>query len=304
MRSKTVLITGADGYIALHLANQLRNLNYNVLTARRNNNGNLRMDFSNPYEVASINSCGIDVMIHTVSPSEKLLKQDPYNALSENATGIHAALDFCVKNEIKDFIYFSSFHVFGNSVGLLTENTPVAPYNDYGLIHCISEQTVEMFERINKINAWIIRPSNIYGVPVSIEKFKRWNLIPFSFCKEAVEKYSITLQTPGYQRRNFVGISDVCKKTIWILEDRPEERIIHAYGKETMSILDFALLVQKVAKETFNLQIQVIKPEGKDESVDFEFTSFNNKKLLPTDEIEIYVRDMMNQLLTKTERTD
>jgi len=298
MKPKTVLISGADGYIALHIAQMLTKKNYNVMTSTRNRKGNLTMDFSHPSKVASLNSSGIEAMIHTVSPNEALYKTDPYHALSENAAGIHSALDFCVNNNIRNFIYLSSFHVFGTQEGRLTETTSVSPRNDYGLAHCTAEQTVQMFDRTNKVDTWIVRPSNLFGVPVDCEKFKRWNLIPFLFCKEAVTCNTITLLTPGNQLRNFVGVSDVCKKVLWILEQKPKERIVHAYGNETMSVLQYALLVQKVALENFSLPVQIIRPDGNDQVVDFQFHSlYDIPNLNPTEELETFVKEMLKSLL-------
>jgi UDP-glucose 4-epimerase len=301
MRQTTVLISGADGYIALHIARMLINNNYQVRTATRDSSGDLRMDFSNPAEVASLRSSGIDVMIHTVSPNEALYKTDPYRALSENVTGIHAALDFCVNNNVKNFIYFSSFHVFGMSKGRLAENTIVTPHNDYGLAHSVAEHTVQMYDRAKRVNGWIVRPSNLFGVPVDCEKFKRWNLIPFLFCKEAVERNKITLLTPGSQLRNFVGANDVARTVKWILENRPIERVIHSYGNETISVLDYALLVQRVAKESFQLPVQIIRPDGDDLVNDFDFTSlYKNSKLTPSDNLELFVKEMLEVLLSRS----
>ncbi|MWC30903.1 NAD-dependent epimerase/dehydratase family protein [Paenibacillus sp. MMS18-CY102] len=303
MKTKTVLISGANGYIALHLAEMLKVQGYNVLTATRDLHGDIQMDFTTPPEVASLRCRGIDAMIHTVSPNEKLYKTDPYRALSENAAGIHAALDFCRNNEIKDFIYFSSFHVFGTQSGKLTEDSPIVPRNDYGLAHYVAEKTVQMFDRTNQVNGWVIRPSNLFGVPVDCDKFKRWNLIPFLFCKEAVENHAITLMTPGSQLRNFVGVNDVCKKVHWILEHRPDERIFHAYGNETLSVLQYAQLVKKIALETFNLPVQIIRPDGNDQVVDFEFTTqYDIPNLKPKDDLKTFVNEMLNDFLARTRK--
>ncbi|WP_269671145.1 NAD-dependent epimerase/dehydratase family protein [Metabacillus litoralis] len=291
-------MTGANGYIGLHLKRILERKKYKVVTSTRENNGSMYMDFSKPSEVLSQYISGIDVMIHTVSPNDKLFKTNPYNALSENAMGIHAALDFCVNNNIRNFIYFSSFHVFGTTHGILNETSHVAPQSDYGLAHYVAEQTVQMFDRNKKLNAWIIRPSNLFGIPVLLDKFKRWNLIPFLFCKEAVNYNTITLLTPGNQLRNFVGVTDVCKRVLWILDETPDGRIIHSYGKETISVFQFALLVQKVALETFNLPVRIIRPERKDTIVDFQFTSiYDNQEILPEDELKIFVEEMLRLLL-------
>lgn len=299
MRVKTVLISGANGYIGLHMAQLLKNNNYKVITATRDSYGDIMMDFSVPSKVPLLNYPGIDAMIHTVSPNEDLYRHDPYRALSENAAGIHAAIDFCKNNNIRDFIYISSFHVFGKQGGLLREDSYVTPSNDYGLAHYTAEQTVRMFDRNKEINAWIIRPSNLFGVPADIERFKRWNLIPFLFCKEAVEQQKITLLTSGSQLRNFVGISDVCKKVLWILNKRPVDRVLHAFGKETISVLHYAHLVQKVALENFDLPVQIIRPDGNEQVVQFKFTSlYNDPEILPTDDIEMFVDEMLKVLLS------
>jgi len=300
MKPKKVLISGAEGYIALHLARMLRNNDYDVVTASRGGSSNLRMDFAKPSEVASLRIDGIDTMIHTVSPNEALYRSDPYYALSENAAGIRAAFEFCVNNRIRNFIYLSSFHVFGYQGGVLDENKAAAPRNDYGLAHLTAEQTVQMFNRAGQVNAWIVRPSNLYGVPVNCDTFKRWNLIPFAFCKEAAERNTITLQTPGHQLRNFVGVSDVCKKVMWILERQPSERLYHAYGKDTMSVWQYAALVQNVAFDEFQLPVRIIRPDGNDRVVEFKYSSiYDIPGLEPVDEIKPFVKEMLQVLLDR-----
>lgn len=297
MKLKKILLSGADGYIALHIAKMLKEYGYEVITATRSQGGDLTMDFSNPSAVAALQVDDVDAMVHTVSPNEELYKTDIYRAVTENSAGIHAALDFCVNNHIRDFIYFSSFHVFGNQTGRLVETTPAAPSNDYGLAHCIAEQTVQTYNRSGKVNTWIVRPSNLFGVPVDCSRFKRWNLIPFAFCKEAAEHNTITLLTSGDQLRNFVGISDVCRRLMWILEQRPVERLIHAFGRETMSIYQYALRVQKIAFEVLQQQVQIIRPAGETQAVDFEFASINgNPGLAPLAKIEDFVAEMLKVL--------
>jgi len=300
MRSKNVLISGANGYIARHLAYMLKLQGNTVVTASRGLDCDLQMDFSHPSVVAGISRSGLDIMIHTVSPNEALFKEDPYRALTEGSAGIHAALDFCKSNGIRDFIYISSFHVFGSSQGRLVEDTAVAPRNDYGLVHFMAEQTVQMFDRTGQVNGWIVRPSNLFGVPLSMESFTRWNLIPFAFCKEAVESGTITLSTPGGQLRNFIGVSDVCNKILWIMDNQPDVRILHAYGKTTMSVLQFASLVKNVAQSAFNLPVAISYPLGHEPVTHFEFNShYQDDDLRPQDELERFVETMLEVLLSR-----
>lgn len=300
MEEKCILVSGADGYIALHLIKRLRELGFCVCTASRSQSGDLYMDFSKPEQIAGMRAHGIGTMIHTVSPNEGLYQTDLYRAASENAAGIHAALDFCVQNQIENFIYFSSFHVFGNQEGRLDEKTPVSPCSDYGLAHCVSEQTVQMYDRQKKLNAWIIRPSNLFGVPEDLDKFKRWNLIPFAFCREAAEQKTISLLTPGYQLRNFVGINDVICKIVWILENAPPQRLIHAFGTETISVYDYALRVQAISSEIIGAPVQVYRPEGSGQAARLEFSSVQkDPEILPRDHLDAFIREMTAMLIVR-----
>lgn len=298
MRTKTIMISGANGYIALHLARALRQAGHRVLTALRGAGGDFVMDFSVPGQVAALKADGIDAMIHTVSPNETLYKTNPLRAVAEQSAGIHAALDFCRGNHIPDFIYFSSFHVFGRSTGQLVETTPTAPMNDYGLGHCIAEQTALLYDRRGDVNAWILRPSNVFGVPLDLEAFRRWNLIPFAFCREAAEHGCITLMTPGNQLRNFVGIEDVCQGVLQVLDNRYPERILHLYGRQTLSVFDFAQLVQRVAYDALGLPIRILRPDGQDCATEFAFTSLYDY-FSATQGLDSYIQDMLQTLLLR-----
>jgi len=295
MKQTAVLISGSNGYIAQHLIKRLKAKQYQVFTASRGSDSDHYMDFSQANRIANLDIANIDVMIHTVSPKEELYRTDPYQGLAENATGIHAALDFCVRNHIQRFIYFSSFHVFGKSSGIITEHTPIAPINDYGLAHSVAEQTVAMYDRQQKVNTWIIRPSNLYGVPIDCDLFARWYLIPFNFCKQAVEHRSITLQSSGQQLRNFVAVQDVCYNIEQIIEQQPVERIHHAYGRDTLSVLQYAQLVQVIAWEQFNLEVDVKYAEGNEQVVTFHFGSEHRYE--PQHTIAVFVEEMLSKLL-------
>lgn len=298
MEKRRILISGADGYIAMHLIKKLREQNFSVYTASRTHNADLFMDFSKPEQIVSTEICDIDTMIHTVSPNENLYQTDVYRAASENAAGIHAALDFCLNNHIKNFIYFSSFHVFGEHVGNLDETAPTLPCSEYGLAHLIAEQTVQLYDRQKELNAWIIRPSNLFGVPESLSAFQRWNLIPFAFCKEAVEQKAIFLLSSGEQLRNFVGINDVVRKIVWILNHAPDQHLIHAFGLETISVYDYARRVQAIGSDLLGEPIQLYRPEGFAETSQFSFTSvLNNPDLLPKDDLNSFITDMITTLM-------
>lgn len=297
MKDGRILITGSEGYLGQHLVQYIRKSNINVVASHRNElTSQYPLNFSEPEKISISQIADIDTMIHTVPLNEQLYKKNRYAALSQHIAGIHAALDFCIYNQIPNFIYFSSFHVFGNQSGTLHEQQPPSPTNDYGLAHFIAEQTVNMFNRTKKVNGWIIRPSNVFGVPYDIEVFKRWSLIPFLFCAEAVSKGEITLHSPGHQLRNFVHVTDVCRLVMYIIETKPDNRKFHAFGSETISVIQYAMLVKKVAEEQFNMPIKINQPRGTDDIIQFSFESIEHP-ISPTKELEEFVKEMLIHLL-------
>ncbi|MDR6720299.1 NAD(P)-dependent oxidoreductase [Paenibacillus sp. 2003] len=295
---RTILVSGADGYIGLHLTSLLEALNYKVLKATRHPYGDIMMDFSQPAEIANITCNSIDLMVHCVPPISNSSSDCTERTDADNTSSVYAALNFCEKNGIPSFIYVSSFHVFGDPHGRLTEKSLPKPSNNYGYAHLNAEQTVQMFDSLNRVRTWIVRPSNVFGVPADMDKFRRWDLIPFSFCLSALEKREIALQTSGRQLRNFVSVSDLCRKIVWIIEKQPIERILHAYGKETLSVLDYAEIVKKVAKVNFQIPIQITKPDGSDKYSFFDFTSlYDSPDTTPKERLADFVNGMFEAII-------
>lgn len=204
----------------------------------------------------------VNVFIHAAAANENGCREKPYESVSQNVIGTKAALDFCVANNIKHFVYISTFHVFGDHTGYIDELTSPKPQNDYGLSHLQAEEYVQMYTRLGYIKGLVIRPSNLFGVPEDLINFKRWTLVPFAFCKEAVKFGEIRLNSPGLQERNFVSILDVCKVIYEAISKCEKYPLLHIPGPETMNIKDLANLVQTVMNKYYQTQITVKIPES------------------------------------------
>lgn len=292
MKQLTVLISGAQGFIALHLAKQLRAKGIHVITASRSGTDDIFMDFSNPQQIQALKIPSIDLMIHMVSPKEHYYDSNPYYGVSEGASSILAALEFCVHNDIPRFIYLSSIHVFGNRAGLLDEQTLEEPINTYGLVHYFAEQTVALYNRMHKVKGWVVRASHVYGVPIDINRFHRWKLIPFDLCNSAIANKSILLRSSGRQYKNFVSVHDVCRAIEYVIQYEPELRTLHAYGSETMTVRDYALLVKQIGEEKLGMSIGFTSAEDHFQGKPIQFQSITPYQ--PTD----YVAPFVEQLLT------
>lgn len=296
---KKVIISGASGYFGTLTKSYLIKSGVEVLSAGRGNDNDIHFDLSMAEEFANkeINN-DIDTFIHAAATHEVNCIEQPYNCIFNNVAGTRAALEFCVKNKIKKFIYISTFHVYGTDIGSIRENTQTKPMHDYGLTHLQAEEYVRMYTNKGLIDGVSLRPSNMFDTPLSIKSFNRWSLIPFSFCQSAISESRIELMSPGYQQRNFVSVHDIVKIINKVVSNEIQAEVINIPGVSTYSIKGFAELVKKIISESFGRTIEIVAPDGvkKDNKLDYGSNYFK-----PEDNgfkhIEEHVREFSRRLI-------
>jgi len=303
---KKVIISGSNGYIGAIACQYFEDKGWQVLKACRQNNADIWCDLDSPEQFAGLTvDSNVDLFIHAAAAHEVTCKEQPYRSIYQNVAGTRAALDFCVKNNIERFIYLSTFHVFGYPQGEIDESVDPLPVNDYGLSHLQAEQYVQMYTREGKIKGMVIRPSNGYGIPVDLDNFKRWTLVPVDFCREAIENHKIVLKTSGLQKRNFVPINGVCRimEKSYSLMDKIN--LLHIYGANTISIRSLAELVQNVMRNNFNEEVELVIPQNtsslpSSKSGEFTYTSKYLQEIYePRDKIEDFIVDFCTLLKSR-----
>jgi UDP-glucose 4-epimerase len=296
---KSVLVSGANGYLGSAICQYFLSKQWKVFTATRDNDNDIYLDLNFPEEFAqkTINE-PVDLFIHTAASHEVFCQKNPYKCIFYNVAGTKAALEFCVLNQIPKFIYISTFHVFGNPQGIINENTIPQPSNDYGLSHFQAEEYVQMYNKNAKLVGTVVRPSNFFGVPEDINTFKRWTLTPFAFCREAIETQKIVLKTSGQQKRNFISVRDICRYLELIYPNMEQLSLAHLTGINTITILNLAKTVQKVVKNEFKIDVELIVPEDVNQYVDFEYVSLYQDKIFePSENVENFVVDFCRLLI-------
>ena len=240
-----IVVTGATGYIGSKLTVLLKQQGHNIIVFSRTENSILKelnveskiVDITKPF--SHLNISNVDVFIHLAAANDLDCK-DSFSALNINSFGTKNSLDFCIQNKISKFIYFSTFQVFGELNKNINDSTQPSPNNDYGLTHLFAEEYVKMYHQTKNIDYLILRPTNIYGAPL-LKDIDRWSLVPGCFCKEALEKGTITLLSSGLQKRDFINLNDLTKYTSYSLNHFNELRnktINFSSGKQ-YSIIDF-----------------------------------------------------------------
>ncbi|MBF0459482.1 MAG: SDR family oxidoreductase [Nitrospirae bacterium] len=269
-----ILITGGRGFIggrtALYLRDKYPDSDITITTTKSEDlprwctevNAIKNMSLSDEQSIARSVS-GIDAIVHLAALNEIVSMRDPVSAMRINAEGTYRLLRAAAEHGVRDFIYFSTIHVYGENLErpLITEETPIRPYHPYAVTHAAAEGFVEQFRRYNAMNTAIFRLSNAYGAPAD-RGVNRWSLVFNDLCHQAVTSGTLTLKSSGRQYRDFISINDVARAVghfIYELEGGWGDGLFNLGGECPMTILEAAERVARVYKETYGREISGIK---------------------------------------------
>jgi UDP-glucose 4-epimerase len=262
----SILVTGGLGNLGSWITDHLINsgqFDVTVLSKSKRIVGQaekyqyLNCDLSKYREVQEVlGNKAFDYVVHLASINEGFVPDYASLALSINALGTRNLLEVLKENPPKKFLYFSTFHVYGKGSGIITENTPVHPKNDYAITHYFGEEYVKMYHANNQIPFIIFRLSNSYGCPKEPSSSK-WYLVFNDLCKTAFTSNEIVLKTNGQALRDFIYMKDVCKVVEEIIGSNIQDEIFNLGADQAYSLLQVAQYVQQAFKEYTNLEIPV-----------------------------------------------
>jgi UDP-glucose 4-epimerase len=257
-----ILMSGGSGFIGSYFLKRFLNLDISVDIISRKSPTNLKnnkveiynFDITKP--VAFNLKKKYDVFIHLAAAND-IDSKNPYNALLKSTYGTRNCLELCRKNNIKNFIYFSTLQVYGDNFEI-SEKSIIDCKNDYALTHYAAEQYVRMFNHYG-INFIILRPSNVYGKFES-KTVNRWSLVPGCFCRDAKINSKIKLLSSGKQKRDFISLEDVFGFTLHIINkyDLLTNEVYNLASGDVHSIIELAELVKKRYELKFNSNCDLI----------------------------------------------
>jgi len=292
-----LIISGSTGYLGGYLTQYFRRKGFEVLTSGRRGE-DINFDFKNtPMLDTASELIKADGFIHCAAANELLCRDDAELALHYNVVGTRSALEFCVRNNIDKFVYVSTFHVYGSETGYIDESTATAPKTEYGLNHLLAEEYVKMYARLHQIEVLIVRPTNIFGIPTDMQQFNRWSLIPFSFCKEAVEDSQIQLLSNGLQMRNFVPLVSVADIILQGLNRKQKCQVLNAAGPDNISVRDFAYKVLGIFTDLTGRESKLLTPNCDAAISGNELKVGSVVEIAVESELDQYIRDFIGILL-------
>ena len=171
---KSILITGAGGFIGGHLVRQLLSYGYVVRGSIRP--GSKRPNCTQNFEVVEADvqnhqamknlAMGVDTVFHLAGKAHDLseVKQDEKTYWSINVEGTRHLLEGAAAAGAKRFVFFSSVKVMGETAAHpLDESYEPRPANPYGKSKLAAEQIVQDYGKQTGIHVVCLRLPLVYG---------------------------------------------------------------------------------------------------------------------------------------------
>lgn len=229
-----VLVTGLDGFTGQHVQNELtkhahvvEGLACNLLDA-----ASLEAEIKEKQPEAVIHLAAVAFVGHgnvaDFYQVNLIGTRNLLNALAQHATGLKAVL------------LASSANVYGNSTeGVLSEDSPVYPANDYAVSKLAMEHMAKLW--LNKLPLFIVRPFNYTGVGQSVDF-----LIPKIVSHFKNKVLFIELGNLDIWR-DFSDVRFVANAYLRLLESPPVGKIVNVCSGITYSLREVIAFAETIS---------------------------------------------------------
>lgn len=228
LSGKTVLITGASGFLAAYMVetllflNETKWLNITVIAVVRRRSGFIQRfghylqrseliciehDINSPLQIDQ----KIDFIVHAASQaSPKYYATDPVGTLSANTLGTAHLLELARKQQVTGFVYFSSAEVYGEAPQVPTAEVdygyidPLAVRSCYAESKRMGENMCVSWHCQYGVPAKIVRPFHTYGPGMRLDDGR----VYADFVADVLNGRDIVLKSDGLAARAFCYLAD------------------------------------------------------------------------------------------------
>tara|TARA_B100000780_G_C21111369_1_gene449135 strand:+ start:1037 stop:2038 length:1002 start_codon:yes stop_codon:yes gene_type:complete len=231
-----VLVTGAAGFIGMHVSEELLKLNYNVvgidnlnsyydISLKKSRLEKLKTyknfkfyqeDISNQDNISKIfKSHSFNKIIHLAAQAGvRYSLENPHSYIEANIKGFLNILEEAKENSIEHLVYASSSSVYGS-------NTVMPFSEDQNVDHSLSLYAAS--KKSNELMAHTY--SHLYSMPTTGLRFftvygpwGRPDMALFMFCKAIINDEPIDIYNHGDMERGFTYIDDIVQGVIKVME--------------------------------------------------------------------------------------
>jgi UDP-glucuronate 4-epimerase len=269
---KIYLVTGAAGFIGMHLTKRLLGLGCTVIGLDNMNDyydvrlKYARLDILKKYDKfkfyktdmaakeslgALFNENSIDVVINLAAQAGvRYSIENPDVYIQSNIVGFFNILENCRQHQVKHLLYASSSSVYGanKKVPFSTEDRVDNPVSLYAATKKSNELMAYTYSHLYKIPATGLRFFTVYG------PYGRPDMAYFSFTKAILEDKPIRVYNNGDMYRDFTYIDDVVSGILPLIENSPvlnmenvPYKIYNIGNNRPEKLLDFIAVIEKAA---------------------------------------------------------
>lgn len=301
--SKTILITGATGYLGGRIARDLAQLpGYELRLASRHppavRPGWLPRGDCVSLNVDDLSACeaaceGVAGVVHLAALNEIECAADPIAAALVNGVGTWRLVQAALHQKVPEFIFFSTAHVYGQPLaGVITESTVPRPAHPYASSHQFGETAVLEAHDKGRMTGIVLRLSNGVGAPAN-PQVNRWTLLANDLCRQAVVQRQLTLRSSGLARRDFIPISDIClgvRHCLGLDRTATGDGLFNLGAGVSVSVLDMASLIAERCEKVLGFRPAIQRPApSPDErvlSLDYRVDKFRATGFRPAGRME------------------
>jgi nucleoside-diphosphate-sugar epimerase len=267
---KTVLITGASGFVGQNFISDFRASDYNILSPSRT-----ELDLLNKQAVLIyLESNKPDTIINAAGKVGGILRniEDQYSFLLENTTININLISAAKEKKIKNFINLSSSCIYPNNFvepikesDLLTDKLEQTN-EGYALAKIIGLKMTDYISNDTDYNYKTIIPCNLFG-PNDNFDINFGHMIPSVMNKIHLAKTNndkmVTIWGDGNSRREFMYIKDLIDFIYYSIENIQKlPNFINVGVGSDYTIKEYYKMISKVIGYKGNFKLDLSKPQG------------------------------------------
>lgn len=270
VKNKTVLITGAAGFIGSHLCELFLQKGAKVIAVDNESTGNIKniahlktnpnfqyskQDITEPLNNPELKKTRIHYIMNFASPASPIdYQRIPIPTLLVGALGTKHALELAKTNNAV-FLQASTSEVYGDPTISPQKESYWGNVNPIGVRSCydeakrFAEALVMAYHRTYKLNTKIVRIFNTYGERMRKEDGR---VVPNFIC-QALQNKPLTIYGDGKQTRSFCYVKDEIEGIYKLLLSSTNEPVNIGNPNE-YTIAEIAVIIKALTKSTSKIE--------------------------------------------------